>query len=477
MVSTISNRRERGQTIVLVAVALLALLSMAALAIDVVTLYVARSEAQRTANAAAIAGAKMFATSGFTSVQGGAPAPVSQGQVCVSGGPGGAAAANAQAGAVAAQNTVAGQPATIQSITCNFSLAGNPQITVTIARAGLPTFFARIWNRASNSISATATAEAYNPSGNAPPIQASVKPWFIPNCDPGDTTGLPNANCPASSTAPFVNTSVSPNDGSIANNGSFIGKTITVSKVARGTNLMLCAGGCTPPCAPGNCGTQYYPLNIPINPPTAVCPSTSATSCTQVGTSTYLDNIACSSQYQVSCGDMIGQGETVTVDNNNNNNLELPATEATQCLIHGNTVGAIDGQDVFAQPNGQGKPVEITGGPNNPNSVFAGGTVNISRSDSIVTVPIYDGTGAPANKLNLCRAGGGFGACNQTAKVVGFLQLGIIQSNPPPNPPGPALNGSFQAIILNVSGCNPDPAGNNISGGGVSPVPVRLIGP
>src|SRR5450432_4594695 len=100
MVSEFSNKWERGQTIILVAVALVALLSMAALAVDVVTLYVARSEAQRAANAAAIAGAKMFTTSGFTSVQGGAPPPVLQGQVCLSGGPASPAAANAQAAAV-----------------------------------------------------------------------------------------------------------------------------------------------------------------------------------------------------------------------------------------------------------------------------------------------------------------------------------------------------------------------------------------
>ena len=60
-----ANERERGQVILLLAIALVALLSMAALAIDVVTLYVARSEAQRAANAAAIAGAKIFATSGY----------------------------------------------------------------------------------------------------------------------------------------------------------------------------------------------------------------------------------------------------------------------------------------------------------------------------------------------------------------------------------------------------------------------------
>src|ERR1700681_2340729 len=58
---------ERGQTIILVAVSLVSLLGMVALAIDVVTLYVARSEMQRAADAAALAGAKAFVDSGVTS--------------------------------------------------------------------------------------------------------------------------------------------------------------------------------------------------------------------------------------------------------------------------------------------------------------------------------------------------------------------------------------------------------------------------
>jgi hypothetical protein len=476
MVSQISSRRrtEHGQTIVLVAAALIALLSMAALAIDVVTLYIARSETQRAANAAAIAGAKIFSTSGVTSTVAGGAFPGWWGGVCV--------APTAQATAVATQNSIAGQP--ILAAEVNVSCVAtplNPQVTVLVTHSGLPTFFSKIWNHTSNSVSATATAEAYNPSGNTPPIQVSIKPWFIPNCDPGDTVGPASPNCPASSSAPFVNTAVSPNDGSIANNGSFIGETITVNKVTHNTNLALCNGGCAPPCAPGACNTEYYPLDVPLNPPAAVCPSTSAVSCAQVGTSNYHDNIACASQYRVSCGDFIGQGETVTIGNNNHNSLRLPATEGMQCLIHGNNPGAIDGQDALTQPNGSGEPIEITAGTNNPNPIFAAAqTPNISRSDSIVSVPIYDGVVGVANPLSLCQGG----ACNRSAQVVGFLQLGIIESNPPPAPPqnpGPPPpappNGWFQAIILNVAGCKPGAGGNPVSGGGVSPVPVRLIAP
>ncbi len=107
------RKNERGQTLVLVALAIVSLLGMAALAIDVVTLYVAHAEAQRAADSAAIAGAKMFVTSGFTSVQGGLAPPVTQADVCQTGGAGSTAAANRQAEAVTGQNQVAGQAAAV----------------------------------------------------------------------------------------------------------------------------------------------------------------------------------------------------------------------------------------------------------------------------------------------------------------------------------------------------------------------------
>src|ERR1700733_10339080 len=62
------RRGERGQTILLVAISIVSLLAMAALAIDVVTLYVASTEIQRAADAAALVGAKAIADSGFTTL-------------------------------------------------------------------------------------------------------------------------------------------------------------------------------------------------------------------------------------------------------------------------------------------------------------------------------------------------------------------------------------------------------------------------
>jgi uncharacterized membrane protein len=60
-------------TILIVVVAMIAMLAMLALAVDIVSLYVAEGDAQRTADAAALAGAKVFVSSGFTSGQLGDP--------------------------------------------------------------------------------------------------------------------------------------------------------------------------------------------------------------------------------------------------------------------------------------------------------------------------------------------------------------------------------------------------------------------
>ena len=62
-----ARHSERGVTMILVAVAMVAIIAMAALSIDVVTLYLAREEAQRAADAAALASAKVISLSGVTS--------------------------------------------------------------------------------------------------------------------------------------------------------------------------------------------------------------------------------------------------------------------------------------------------------------------------------------------------------------------------------------------------------------------------
>src|ERR1700736_6177811 len=58
--------KERGVTIALVAVAMVSIIGMAALSIDIGTLYQAKAEAQRAADAAALAAARVISISGIT---------------------------------------------------------------------------------------------------------------------------------------------------------------------------------------------------------------------------------------------------------------------------------------------------------------------------------------------------------------------------------------------------------------------------
>src|SRR2546430_7238435 len=159
---------------------MISLLAMAVLAIDVVTLYVASGQAQQAADAAALAGAEAFSSSSFTS----APSIVPQSSVCN----GSSGDADMRAQAIAAKFKIGGTAPTSVATSCNFTEVENPQVTVTVVRTGLPTFFARIWGYSGSTVKATAKAEAYNPSFNpgsppSPQIEVSgVKPWLVFNC-------------------------------------------------------------------------------------------------------------------------------------------------------------------------------------------------------------------------------------------------------------------------------------------------------
>ena len=58
--------KERGVTMALVAITMVAIISMAALSIDIGTLYEAKAEAQRAADAAALTAARVISISGIT---------------------------------------------------------------------------------------------------------------------------------------------------------------------------------------------------------------------------------------------------------------------------------------------------------------------------------------------------------------------------------------------------------------------------
>src|SRR6266567_8437145 len=223
-----SDSGERGVTMVLVALAMIAIIGMAALSIDVITLYLAREEAQRSADAAALAAARVISISGLT----GDPSNSSSSWQAICNGS--TSPASQAANAVATQSSVGG---TVGGVDVTYSAGGvtssdcaglgaafgvNPMVNVQITRSNLPTFFSRIWGNTGNSVSATATAEAFNPSasdintnggatGTVTPVQPScVKPLMVPNQNPNSLT-CSGATCPQ-----FV---LTPGGGSIVNAG------------------------------------------------------------------------------------------------------------------------------------------------------------------------------------------------------------------------------------------------------------------
>src|SRR5579863_4006370 len=170
---------ERGITMILVALAMVAIIAMAALSIDVVTLYLAREEAQRSADAAALAAARVLSISGITGT--GSLTTDNGYWVTICGGTSSVASQTAQAvgiqiglGSIAPTTvTVTYSAGSGGSAASNTNCSGlpaafavNPMATVQVTRASMPTFFSRIWGNTGNSVSATATAEAYNPSNS-----------------------------------------------------------------------------------------------------------------------------------------------------------------------------------------------------------------------------------------------------------------------------------------------------------------------
>ena len=108
-------------------------------------------------------------------------------------------------------------------------------------------------------------------------------------------------------------------------------------------------------------------------------------------------------------------------------------------------------------------PYQYIAGANNP--FFPQGTV-ISSSDSVVTLPLYDGH-------QLCPGGSTCGGSSSTVTIIGFLQVFIKDVTG---------GGDVQAYVLNVSGCGSGsgsggepPVNAGGGGGGGSPIPVRLI--
>jgi putative Flp pilus-assembly TadE/G-like protein len=483
--------RERGVTMALVALAIVGVIAMAGLSIDVGTLYQASAEAQRAADAGALAAARTISMQGLT----GDPGNISASWQQVCGGPN--SPASLAAGTVVMQNPLS-SASTNPTVTVNYSFAGtgsstdcsslvgtgfgvNPQVTVSVQQANLPTYFSKIWGRTGNTVGATATAEVFNSSNSntysssseVVPVQPRcVKPWMVPNYDPsGNTCTGTTSFC-----KPFVTTTTSVLGNPGIENGNVIGERFWL--------LADCNPG-----TPGTCslltqpqanytvaqGAAQAPPNLEYVPgqtsfQSIAIPSDGSAACSAVS-GNYAQAIAGgdqSTQYQ--CG-----VQSSSATNPNQVNLaENPVatgdtTNGVECLTR-QTVpyspgASPSGQDTLAPYSQQPTyPFQIQAGSSNPllsatPPVPSNGI--ITASNSIVSLPIYD-----SNQTTT------FGAGTTTpVTIIGFLQvfINVVDGN-----------GNVYVTVLNVSGC-----GNGLTAivsppppiYGTSPVPIRLITP
>lgn len=495
-----------GATFVVVAVALVFLLAMAGLAIDLASLYVARSQAQRAADAAALAGADEFVLSDYTS--GLTTAPLAQ------------TLAAQQAADVGNQNLVDGRnpaiaasgiagscpPAPGQDGCFNFTNANDPRITVVVQMTkarhdAIPTFFMKIFGINSVNVSASATAEAYTPTGGSgPPVGTScLKPWIVPNVDPlhtvtatftsgldgstqcppaaGNAPAMTDANwyypvggtCSSGVKTQFYATYINPssNPQQITNPGGYssggvVGEPITLKPD--------CVSGttCTP--LPATAPSQFYPITIPPGTVPAACPNCTGPGggSSTTGGNLYAQNIECCNTNTVSCYEGVDL-QTQT------GNLQGPTEQGVECLIHENAQTET-GQDTICGtsvlgagvPATCGPPFTYYGGLDNPNPNWVS-QPGITYTSSIVTSPIFDGS--PFSP--------GQSSGSSTVTIIGFVQFFINSVD------GPGQNqGNVHAIVLNPITCGSQSgsgSGGNGSGGsgtistGANPIPVRLI--
>ena len=411
--------QESGMTLYLVAGGMLVLTGILGVCIDLVAFYTVRSEAQRAADAAALAGARVFVVSGCT---GGA-----SGTACTSGTI--RSAASAQAAAIGNANKIAGQSPNIGTGDPTFSADSNssynPRITVPV-QVTAPTYFARIFGITNVTVSAQATAEAYNPTGGgtANICLSCLKPFIGVDCDTGNV--VPNSN-PNANTNCAVTGSTSysyifnPSSHAIVRPGlapsGIIGSSITLHGEA----------------GPGD----YETIDLGQGNGSGI--TTAITSC-------WKGSWGCGDQVQLVPGKKVGL-----------------VTPAVQTLIHENNgCSTNDGQDTIAVTPGSTPPLTITGGSNNPYGL-AGKTT--STSDSIVTVPVYDGTST------------GNGS-NTTFTIIGFMQLFLTDAC------HSGKDDNVSAVVMNVlscqttsAACNASGPGGFVTGGGATAIPIRLVQP
>jgi Flp pilus assembly protein TadG len=439
------RKGEQGVVIVLVAVFLLFVVgAMAALAIDAVSLYTARSEAQLAADAAALAGARALANSGMTSN------PTDTTLVTNA-----EALALVIATQVATHNEVGGRTLNPSEVVVSFNNADptNPRVTVQTMRSDLPTFFARIWGSSALAVKASATAEAYNPlgagSGQVPVAPTCVKPWLLPNLDPQYTNGTTIFNATTGAI-----TAVSPNP-------SLLGWTSSPGGVPMS---LACGPSAKPRRAPGDCSVTSLPLPTPVawnyypgdDATTSFPhPTSSLPTCSLIPKPTpYQESIAGCIQTPIACN------STVNIDISKYATRDTETADAVNCLTHAtNNPGDADQVDSATIPS---PPFQFLAGTDNPvavaNPTLVGRDVMVSSS--LVTVPVFDPN-----------TSGTWLTTGTNVQIIGFVQLFL-------NPNSIAASGTgVNTTVINLAGCGTSATGTPILGNGASPVAVRLITP
>jgi Flp pilus assembly protein TadG len=447
-----SRSGERGSALVFFAFFILFLLGAAALAIDLGMLYVARSEAQRSADAAALAGASVF--TGSCKLTASCESPSSE------------ALAAQDAVAAAKANYVAGEPGTVNcDLSSGYAASScpgiqftdptgpsgmEPQITVEVQRTGISLIFARMFNKRTGQVSAVATAEAY--MGGA--IETHVTPFLLPNCDPN------KLDATSTNTSPYCSDS----SGNTNVYAPFIEADGTIVSPDLYTGVM--------PGALGEPWTLHYAYQgFTTNAAGSVSPSQWSLAAFPDSNGSYsnsnndlLNEIeAGSSGVGIACGTKV---QTVT------GSRPLPIGKAVNTLINATADGPNHGQDFLTDTaNGpyQPYPTSFYGGATYF-SLTQGGTglfsvtpgsggspvpSTMGYSKSIVLAPLFNG-----NTLN---------PGNQTVEVAGFAVLFLDYSQ------FQAGQETIQANVINLIPCDGAGTGNTGVVADASPIPIRLI--
>jgi Flp pilus assembly protein TadG len=475
---------ERGITMALVAIAMVAIIAMAALSIDMVTLYLAREEAQRAADTAALTAAKIISVSGITGTA--SMSDTTQWQ-SICGTTGVATYAAQTAGGQNAVGMIAGNVSVNYSAgnstntpvsdcsTLGAVFAINPVVTVQVTRPSLPTFFSRAWGITGNTISATAVAEAFNSSASEnagtsgeviPVLPRCIKPWMVPNLDPRHPLDCTGGAC---------NSFVSLTDGTITNPGISLNGSGTNGVIGESFNLFAdCQAGtsCAPHDNPPTTNIHGFQRNYegnraPNRPNLEYLPgqvqsgAVAVPGCGTAGTGTNPDYepavAGCDQTTQYQCGGLNSAAGTQNyVDlTENPGGANGDTSNGLACTLTGQSSVPLAGQDVL---NTTAYPFQITAGAANLLKIPSG--TQITMSNQIVSLPIYDNTQiAQFNGTNPI-----------PVTIVGFLQVFINSIDD---------DGNISITVLNVAGCG---NGNNrVTIGapvnGWSPVPVRLITP